>query len=232
MGLELGYKKMKDFYKLTISTVKKFGGAALLNFHRGSLRESLEDVYPNYKWLSWKFLQIVSAGHWENKENQRNFLENLGKELEFKCMDDWYNITWKQIKERGGSGLLNQNGGSPSKTVMRIFSEHPWNESNFYTNSKLPDGYWETKSHRINLIHRLTELLKIKDLDDWYRVSLSQINEHHKHMTIFHRYSLLELLQEAYPSNNWEVSKLQFRAERASQRWLKALVQQLFPESG
>ena len=55
------------------------------------------------------------------RENQRNFLDEFGKQLGFKQMNDWYNITSKKIIENGGSGLLNKYGNSPSKLIMSIY---------------------------------------------------------------------------------------------------------------
>ena len=43
---------------------------------------------------------------WENRDNQREFLDNLGEQLGFKKMENWYNITVKQIIENKGGSLL------------------------------------------------------------------------------------------------------------------------------
>ena len=44
---------------------------------------------PQYDWQSWKFHR-VSTGHWTNIENQKGFLEKIGKDLGIIHLDDWY----------------------------------------------------------------------------------------------------------------------------------------------
>src|SRR5689334_5049982 len=44
-----------------------------------SLFEALKTVYPEYKWLPWKFAQ-VPRGYWQSKENIKNYLDWLAEE--------------------------------------------------------------------------------------------------------------------------------------------------------
>lgn len=45
-------------------------------------------------------------GYWKDPQNQRNFLEKLGKKLKVKEPRDWGKITTQQVKENGGNSLL------------------------------------------------------------------------------------------------------------------------------
>ncbi len=53
----------------------------------------LSNVYPEHKWLPWKFQQQVPMGYWEDPSNQKKFLDWAATELEIKEMSDWYNVT-------------------------------------------------------------------------------------------------------------------------------------------
>ena len=161
----------------------------------------------------------------------RTFLDKLGKQLGFNQMNDWYNITGKDIKENGGSGLLSKYGNSPSKLIMSIYSNHEWKQSNF--NTKYPSNYWNNQENRIELMKNLTKKLEIKYLSDWYRISLSQIGNVSKHESIIRKYSLEKLLQEAFPNHEWNISTLKYKGNiGSSQRQLRVMIEKLFPQSG
>ena len=53
-------------------------------------------------------------------------------------------------------------------------------------------------------------------------------------MSVFQKYPLETLLQEVYPNHQWNVAILQSKGKylRASQRWLRTMIQELFPQSG
>ena len=65
----------------------------LLTLYDNSPSKLISSVYPEHKWLLWKFSRVPS-GFWEKSENQRNFLENLASELQIKNIEDWYNVTY------------------------------------------------------------------------------------------------------------------------------------------
>jgi len=78
------------------------------------------------------------------------------------------------------------------------------------------------KEERIELIEWLTQELKIGLLDEWYRVSWTQIIEKIS-MDFFIKYPLDQVLLEVYPDHKWNVSKLQAKslgASNSSQRIL------------
>jgi hypothetical protein len=52
----------------------------------------LSKIYPEYDWLPWKF-NITSNGFWSDKKNQRNFMEWVAKQLQYKDKEDWYNVS-------------------------------------------------------------------------------------------------------------------------------------------
>ena len=145
-------------------------------------------------------------------------------------MDNWYNVTQKDIYMHGGSGILDPYyGGSPSKALQNIYPEHIWNLWKF---KKSPTGYWETLEQNIDelkkVIDRLGEQLSVKSLEDWYGISLEQIA---KFVNIGSSKELGIMLQKSYPQHCWDLELLSpvGRAVKASQRELLVNVQHLFP---
>src|ERR1700722_3211815 len=131
LGKQLEFNKMNDWYNITACDIINGGGSGLLNKYGNSPSKLIMSIYSNHEWKQSNFNKQI--GYWDNEENQLKFLNELGKQLEFNQMNDWYNITVKDINENGGSGLLDKYGNSPSKLIMSIYSNHEWKQFNFNT---------------------------------------------------------------------------------------------------
>ena len=47
-------------------------------------------------------------GFWENINNQRKYFDWFENKMNFKDKSDWYSITIEEIRNNGGSGLLDK----------------------------------------------------------------------------------------------------------------------------
>lgn len=45
---------------------------------------------------------VKPLGYWNSLKNQRDFLEKVGKELNIKTLDDWYEKNVSDVTEKGG----------------------------------------------------------------------------------------------------------------------------------
>ncbi len=64
------------------------GGKSLLNKYK-SVPNLLENVFPEYEWLQWKFKHYsVVKGFWDSVENQKMFLNYVSNELKYNKMED------------------------------------------------------------------------------------------------------------------------------------------------
>ena len=78
--VQLGYKNMDDWYKVTQNDIYKNRGTRLLDhYYSGSPYAALLSIYPEHHWIPWKF-QTMPKGHWENRENQQAFFDWLWKQ--------------------------------------------------------------------------------------------------------------------------------------------------------
>jgi hypothetical protein len=224
LGKKLGFVGKDDWYNITLKHVLENGGSALLRIYGNSPANFVKSVYLEHPWDDSKF---------NTKQGKyKLFLDRLGHQLEFKQMEDWYLITKEQILENGGAGILSKHNNSPSEMVMSVYNQHQWELSKFLFKKGNSDDHCDTSENRILMIKYLAKQLHIIDLEDWYRVSLAQINQFQKHMPVFGTHSLERLLVETYPEHCWHLTKFQFKAEKAAQRWLKVIVGRLFPHSG
>jgi hypothetical protein len=127
LGEHLGYKSLEAFYTMTNENVGDAGGKGLLeNVFYGSIAKALASVYPFHSWLPWQFTMLPPSTH-----KDRYFLDNLGRELGFKDMKDWYSISKMQICRKGGASLLIKYGNSPAMMVMSLYNDYPWEKSSF-----------------------------------------------------------------------------------------------------
>jgi hypothetical protein len=122
------FKSLDDFYRVSPKYIIQNGGKSLLEkVFGGSLSKALQFVYPNHTWYPWLFKQQnLPNGYWDQKDNQKQFMNWLGKELGFQKMDDWYKLTRENIKFNGGTGLFERHGSSRLTLLQSTFSEHKW----------------------------------------------------------------------------------------------------------
>jgi len=84
---ELGIKKPRDWSKVTVEMLSKTQAKSPLSKYYGnSVYRALVAIYPDVKWEpSWfENIPVFPAGYWQSKENQRTFLDYLGRELGIK----------------------------------------------------------------------------------------------------------------------------------------------------
>lgn len=226
LGNCLGYKQLEDWYKVTTDTILQHGGELLLQSYNGFIIKALENAYPQHNWVLWNF-NSVPTGYWGNSNNHRDFFDWSGVKLGYKCMDDWYNLSKEDIQKHGGTGFLNSNyNNSPYKALQCVYPEHNWMLWRFHI---VPSGYLDRlagdTAEQKKLINWLGDKLAVKSLNDWYRISMNQIQ---KLVLIKSSDILADMLQSVYPLHKWDKDKIGKRA-KSSQRELTMAMQQLFP---
>ena len=73
--------------------IQNYGGT-LINYYSGSIINLVKTVYPNYKWLPWKFIQ-APKGYWNDENNVKEYMNWLSEQLNIKTMEDWYRVSYK-----------------------------------------------------------------------------------------------------------------------------------------
>src|SRR5690348_7097251 len=136
---------MDDWYNLSVQSIEMNRGEGLLtNYYDNTLSKALQNVYPEHKWCPWKF-KVIPKGYLAKKENQREFMEWLGKQLGYKCLEDWYKVTKEALHKSGAHGFLRRHfNDSPSRALQSIYPEHKWEPWKFYMP---PMGYWKSKEN-------------------------------------------------------------------------------------
>lgn len=223
-GGELGYREMTDWYKITWEDLYQHGG--LLNYYNNSPAEAIVEAYPNHQWILSHF--NLKKEQWERKDLKRSFFDWLSKMLSFKHWSDWYNVTEHDLHLGGPHSI--SYVGHPATTLANVYPKFNWMLWKF---KDLPKDCWEKVANNLyeqkRLVNWLAEQLSIKSLEDWYRVSLEQVQ---RLIAIKPTKKLVSILQQVYPEHKWNIHRLYKprTASKSSQRELAMAVQKLFPK--
>jgi len=201
LGKNLGFQKLEDFYHLRRQDFPP-DSISLVSSH-GSIPHLLQNAYPEHSWNAWQFLGKTMWEYWDNKENEKDYVEWLGKQLNFRDMKDWYRITRKDIMDKGGDSLLLKYDSSPPKLLITIYPNHEWKMWKF---GMVPIGYWETWKNQRDFVDWLGKQLGFERFEEWYRITKRDI-EDHGGSTLLHKYggSPSKLVRFVIPEHNWKV---------------------------
>jgi hypothetical protein len=75
----------------------------------------LSAVYPDDKWDSSMFQSVKKYGDLVSTNNQRKVFDSIAIKLKIQKMEDWYSVTANDIKQNGGSTILNYYNNSLRK---------------------------------------------------------------------------------------------------------------------
>jgi len=203
LGEKLGYKTMEDWYKITIQQISDNGGCGLLkNYYNSSPSQFVKAMFPDYEWIPWKF-DVTANGYWKDNTNHTKFAIWLGEKLGYKTMEDWYKITWIQINDNGGSGLLgNYYHNSPSQFVKSMFTDYEWILWKFDVTA---NDVWNDNTNHTKFTIWLGEKLGYKTIEDWYKITWIQINDNHGGGLLGYYYhnSPSQFVKAMFPDYEW-----------------------------
>lgn len=251
LGKQLGYKTLDDWYKVTVEDFRSNGGGSMLtSYYASSPSKALQTVYNGHNWDLEKFdnkphvlkthhtanrqLFIVSQGStelsWEDESNHLKFFDWMKEQLGYKTMDDWYSVTSDIVCEYGGASVLKHFNGSPSKALQTLYPQHNWMLWRF---KSMPQGHWQQLLNNVHeqkqVLDFLSDQLRIQSLNDWYRISMHQMN---KWINLGSVNVLSLMLRNVYPQHTWDLDKWKRvgKSIKAGQRQVVMAMQQLFPK--
>ena len=102
--------------------------------------------------MLWRFRR-VEKGYWNDQENRIKFMDWLGKQMGFKTMEDWYEVSGLDVADHGGDVLLAKYyHRSIIKALQAVYPDYPWEVWQF---EKISNGFCSLGSR----IPRLTSHL-------------------------------------------------------------------------
>jgi len=196
----LGFKKMEDWYQITVEKIhNNYGGGLLTSYYKSSYTKFLEAVYPDYKWIPWLFGMTKI---WKDIENHKLYAEWLSKRLEFTKMEDWYQITLEKIRNNYGGGLIdNHYKSSPILFLKAVYPDYKWIPWLF---GQTCNNFWDKKKNQKEYLLWLYHKLGFKKMEDWYDITQKIFNDNYG-SSMLHKYngSPIKILQSIYPRYKW-----------------------------
>lgn len=107
-GFEAG--NLKEWARVTRSSILHHPwGSSFLRRH-ASIYEALAKLFPEHgeEWNVFDHRPVAHRSFWASKENVAAFLARVQESLQITCDDDWARVSVAQLRELGGSGLLNR----------------------------------------------------------------------------------------------------------------------------
>merc|ERR1712130_931734 len=112
------------------------GGHHLLSKHRG-MNNLLQKAFPEREWSN-NNRTPARPGFWDERTNQRQFMDELAKKLNINSLDDWRSVRYAQLHLHGAGSILARYG-SFFELLQNVYPEHDWQ---IYRGSRVPFGYW------------------------------------------------------------------------------------------
>ena len=147
-------------------------------------------------------------------------------------MEDWYKIKPEDIKKIGGGSLLSScfNNSLPV-ALQSTFPEHKWLLWQF--KQRITPYFWNNQQNQIDFIQWLSKQLHVRELKDWYRISLEQI-QRITPIGAFQSAGGFSMLSVVYPDHPWDMILFKERKApfKSTQRAVTGIVQSIFPNLG
>lgn len=138
-------------------------------------------------------------GFWDNKDNQRKFLEGLLHPLGLSEISELISIPTTKIIEYGGDTLLCKHNNSWIGALKTLYPEHNWKEEKLDNKRK---GYWKSKENQIEFLNNIAIKYNITTPQDWGKITTQDIIDNGgKNLLSQYQYSLFRTLEALFPGS-------------------------------
>ena len=122
----LSFRRPEDWYQFrNLFEINERGGSLLLEqCYNGSLIAALQAVYPEYEWNLWLFGK-APYGFWKSTKNCRTYLNWLADKLNISHPEEWYSVTYDQLRSCKGQALAKKYKGF-IPALASCFPEKQW----------------------------------------------------------------------------------------------------------
>jgi len=143
-------------------------------------------------------------------------------------LSQWYQRSNKDVIALGASALLKRYNNSLSKLLEHVYPGFDWQPWLF---DRGPKRLLDDPSIVKRLVSKVEKELQIKEPMEWYRVSIDQLKDLGL-AKIFQYHGMVSILKVAYPNMAWNEQFLLGKGfKKAGQRWLGAVLRQLWPKA-
>jgi hypothetical protein len=148
LGKQLQFQNWEDWYQVSTQRILDAGNrTVLIHYYSSSPSAMVEALFPEYRWLPWKFLHAPRS-FWEDTKNQQTAIQFLAQELGITQWDGWHDITVTQVPH-SYKGLLREFDFSLSRALLTLYPPSPdRNYQPWMLKGGLPPPYfWKRRSN-------------------------------------------------------------------------------------
>jgi hypothetical protein len=138
LSSKLHIQTMEDWYKLSVEDFLQLHGRRLIAMHQNSPLSFLQHVFPSHRFEAWKFKRqsrLHSVSRNLSAESARAFADSVAKELHIKNLEDWYRVSYAQMKEIGAWYSADAVGGL-TPLLRAAYPEHRWDTTKLSVSGK------------------------------------------------------------------------------------------------
>ena len=205
-------KNKEDWYRITGDIINREGGSGFFSTKaENPLKESiyalLKFIYPEYKWIPWKFVQSPQ-GFWKQRENRLAWIEEFRKENNIHTLENFYTLQLSDFETFPGR-CTNYYGDSIILMLKDLYTDYEWLEWRF--KGQVMKHFWTNKCGEpiYDNIKRwfdkeFVEIVGLKTNEDMYALTQPKIHSHYGSgiLNVFQG-SPIKLLQFLYPKYDW-----------------------------
>eukprot|EP00028_Trichosphaerium_sp_Am-I-7-wt_P002722 CAMPEP_0168530242 /NCGR_PEP_ID=MMETSP0405-20121227/14528_1 /TAXON_ID=498012 /ORGANISM="Trichosphaerium sp, Strain Am-I-7 wt" /LENGTH=432 /DNA_ID=CAMNT_0008554401 /DNA_START=122 /DNA_END=1417 /DNA_ORIENTATION=- len=132
-------------------------------------------------------------------------MDDVGKLLGVKTIDQWATITRDQLYWHGGKSIATKHSNSMITLLNHVYPNYPWAEMRFNIEVPLPQHMMIDHKRWLN---KMAEKLALKTFEDWYSVDGDQVKWGKSILQKYNR-SLYKALKANFPQFPWIPWKFQ-----------------------
>lgn len=144
----------------------------------------------------------VPRRYWEVRLHRRDYLLWSAGRLDFRTMEDFYRLEFKECYRRNqGVGLVGYWGHSALDAVQDCFPEYDWKAWLFL---EVANGFWESADNRRSCLLWLGEHLGYRCMADWYELSKDDFLENRcSGLLKYYHGSVSQTVIDLIPERDW-----------------------------
>ena len=215
-------KNPEEWYKITYKHFEESPkGESFLQYFDSSPILAIKEYLPDYEWKEWLFAS-PSKNFWNNRKNVKDYFDWIEKKLEYKKPKDWYTISQNTLKKYNGWTIIKKGIANTLIETYPNYGLIPWKFKSVGNN------FWKYKNNRIDYIFWLKKRLKIKNIKEWYDVSVNDFIRNYGSGILDYKKNYSSAIIEAYPKYNWQ--KQNFFKGLKNQKKLFFLIKKIYPK--
>ena len=198
------FTSFNDWSKISIKKINENGGKELLKLYSNDMQRLFYSIYPNYPFSLEEIVKTNANNYFQSIENQKQFMDYLKNKFQLNSLDDWYQITRKQLKENGGKSLISYYYSNDMKLLLStIYPHHNWNFNILIKLNSI--GYFKSIENQQKFMDDLFKKLELKSIEDWNKVSMSSIiNNGGKNLLYHYENDFNRCIRSIYSDIDWD----------------------------